>query len=141
MTPNPRNFQQELNEKISEQPIPLTLFEGTTHFQTLDSLCETIVKALYKLKITEFPLKSFIDVVGIVNQKQVDLNLMSLTPIINLIPRLTAYELGLSIHDFILLQTDNSIVIKNWNDAVAPLKAETERQAKLYEVKLNGKGK
>lgn len=141
MTANPRNFQQELNDKISEQKVTFELFEGTKHYHTVDMICEPLLPALQKLRVTEFPLKAFIDVVGIVGKNDVELNLMSINPIINLIPRLSADDLGISLSEFILLQSDNSIIIKNWNEAVAPFKAEIDRQAKLYEVKVNGKGK
>lgn len=134
MTPIKRNFQQEFKDKANALGMPKELFEGSPI--TLEVLCEAINPFLANMQITNeiFTLDAFKAILSR------ELNLEVTSKVLNFLVAQTASSLGMTLESFVQFQSDLRTVIKNYNSIIEPIKIEIEREAKLYEVKMNPKG-
>ena len=134
MTANKRNFQQEFRDKVNGLGMPNELFEGSPI--TLEILCDAINPFLANMQITNeiFTLDTFKAIIA------KEFNLEVTSKVLNFLVAQTATSLSMTLESFVQFQSDLRIVIKNYNGLIEPIIKEVEREAKLYEVKMNTNG-
>jgi len=135
-----RDFQQEWNDKMKALKSTEDLFKGTSTMNSLQELAEQIYKHLPNLRMTDMAIKYFVELVAIKIGEVKETDLLNFSVYINMIPKLSAKELDLSIEDYIIIQSDARTVIDNYNLVIGPIREEHQKEAKKYEVKMNPPG-
>lgn len=134
MTANKRDFQQEFKDNVNALGIPESLFAETP--LSVDDLAGLIEPFLLNIPITneQFTLATHEALLT------KDFNLETISKMLNFLVAQTATGLNLTHEVFVKLQKDLRKVIVNYNAIIAPVKADIEREAKLYEAKMNPPG-
>lgn len=135
-----RDFTQEWNDKMKALKSTSDLFAGTTWLKSLQQIAEEIYKHLPNLRMTDLHIKYFVELQLLRAGEVTQIDMFNFSIYVNMIPKLSAKDLGLSIEDYIIVQNDAFLIIKHFNDLVQPLKVAHEAEAKKYEVKMNPPG-